>query len=99
MVFPFNLVNHITGQLSFGDILQPQEKLSMNSQAIQIPCNQIGHDSIIYDIPTCIQFNPFPCTLLKNVVDPGFIAQYVNMGGLTYQKNKHSKQQYKALED
>ena len=48
VVFPFNPVNWITGELGFGNIQKLQGKLAVNVQAIQIPCNQISHAEIIY---------------------------------------------------
>ena len=80
MVFSFNLVNHITGQMSLGNLWQLQEQLAMNSKAIQIPCKKIGHASFIYTIDTYMQFNTILCTLPKKLVDPGLIAQYAKGG-------------------
>ena len=49
VVFLFNPVDTITGELSFGNIWQLQEHLSINAQAIWSLRSKIGHTVIVYD--------------------------------------------------
>ena len=95
MAFPINMVDLITVQLALGNIRQLQEKLTVNLQAIQTPCSQIGHATLLYDTPITCYLDPPPPP--NSGISHGFVFQY-HRGDINQQTNNR-EQKYKPVKD